>query len=107
MTQHQRGRNIKLLVGLILPAVAYGGWLHYGHTLTGMPKLDGIIGVLLGLYICSHPAANMLDMLLFTGSARRQTSTQADVLWVALNLLILLIGWLVIVMGTTRFTATI
>ena len=39
--------------------------LHYLHTLTGIPVLDGSMGVTLGLYICSHPAANAVDMLFF------------------------------------------
>ena len=58
MDQHWHGRNTKVLWGLILLAIAYGSLLYYLHTLTGTNMLDGSIGVLLGLYICSHPAAN-------------------------------------------------
>ena len=104
MAQHERGRNIKMLVGLMLFATGYSCLLYYWHTLTGMNMLDGIIGVVLGLYICSHPAANLLDMLLYgrydgsPGSSRR-----FDVLWLALNMLVMVIGWVVIVIGMTLF----
>lgn len=65
MCERRRGRNVKTMCTLILLAIAYGGWLYYEHTLTGNNKLDGSIGVLLGLFICAHPAANLLDALLF------------------------------------------
>jgi hypothetical protein len=106
MGEHRRGRNIKMMCGLILLAIAYGSWLYYQHTLTGADKLDGGIGVLLGLYICSHPAANMLDMLFFGRSAGREDSSKwSDILWLALNILVLLSGWTVIFIGTTRFVS--
>jgi hypothetical protein len=103
MAQDRHGRNFRLLVGMILLAIAYSGMLAYRHTLTGTYKLDGIIGVLLGLYISSHPAANMVDMLFF-GRLYPSSSRGSVVLWWALNILVLLLGWLVIVIGTTRFT---
>jgi len=104
MDQHGRGRNIKTLWVPVLLGIAYSSLLHYQPTLTGMNEVDGIIGVLLGLYICSNPAANLVDMLFFRRSARRQFSSgRSAVLWLALNMLVLLIGWIVIFVGTTRF----
>jgi uncharacterized membrane protein YGL010W len=104
MEQHRRGRNIKILWVLILLGITYSGILHYQRTLTGMDEVDGIIGVLLGLYICSHPAANVVDMLFFRRGARHPfSSKRSAVLWLALNMLVLLIGWIVIFIGTTRF----
>jgi len=104
MDQHRRGHNIKTLWALVLLGIAYSSLLYYQPTLTGTNNVDGIIGVLLGLYICSHPAANVVDMLFFRRSARGQfLSRQSTVLWVALNMLVLLIGWIVIFVGTTRF----
>ena len=104
MRQRRRGRNVKTMWTLILLAIAYGGWLYFERTLSGNNKLDGSIGVLLGLFICAHPAANLLDALFFSGSTGRSISSwQSDLGWVALNLLVLFIGWNVIVMGTTRF----
>ena len=65
---------------------------------------DGSLGVLLGLFICAHPAANLLDALLFAGSAGRDSSSwQSTLAWLALNLLVLFSGWNVIFIGTTRF----
>ena len=87
MEQHRRGRNIKMLWALILLGIAYSGILHYQRTLTGMDEVDGIIGVLLGLYICSHPAANVVDMLFFRQGARHPfSSRRSAVLWLALNI---------------------
>lgn len=104
MGERRRGRNIKTMCGLILLAIAYSSWLYYQHTLTGTNKLDGSIGILLGLYICSHPAANMLDMLFFGRSVEPQgSSKRSGILWLALNILVLLSGWIVIFIGTTRF----
>ena len=104
MRQHQRGRNVKTMWTLILLAIAYGGWLYYERTLTGDNKLDGSIGVLLGLFISAHPAANLLDALFFSGSTGRSSSSwHSELGWIAFNLLVLFIGWNVIVMGTTYF----
>jgi len=104
MEQHRRGRNIKMLWALIVLGITYNGILHYQRTLTGMDEVDGIIGVLLGLYVCSHPAANVVDMLFFRQGARHPfSSRRSAVLWLALNILVLLIGWIVIFIGTTRF----
>lgn len=104
MNQHRRGRNIKTLWALVLLGIAYSGLLYYQRTLTGAKNVDGIIGVLLGLYICSHPAANVVDLLFFgRGVQRPLSSRRAVVLWLALNMLVILIGWIAIFGGTTRF----
>ncbi len=106
MGEPQRGRNVKTMWALILLTIAYSGWLYYQHTLTGNNRLDGSIGVLLGLYICAHPTANLLDILFFEGSARRDGSSgRSTVVWLALNLLVLFGGWNVILIGTTRFVS--
>ena len=106
MRERRRGHNVKTMWTLVLLAIAYGGWLYYEHTLTGNNRLDGSIGVLLGLFICAHPAANLLDILLFSGRARRDGSSWRSTLgWVALNLLVLFAGWNVIFIVTTRFVS--
>ena len=56
MDQHGHGRNMKVLRGLVLLALAYRSLLYYLPTLTGANLLDGSLGLLLRLYICSHPA---------------------------------------------------
>ncbi len=106
MNQPQRKRNFKLLGVLILLAIVYGGIINTQHTLTGTNKADGIIGALLGLYISSQGAANILDVLLYGGAAGVQgLSRRALLSWLGLNIMILFVGWIVIVLGTTRFTA--
>lgn len=101
--QHQHKRNTKMLWGMILLAISYSSLLRHLHTLTGTPMLDGYIGVALGLYICSHPAANAVNMLFFERAALRQLSSEwSGVRWLALNLLVLVTGWMVIYIGITR-----
>ena len=106
MAPHRRAYNIKTLWALVLLAIAYGSLLYSLRTLTGTNTLDGIIGVLLGLYICSHPAANMLDLLFFERATRRPASSRrSGISWLALNILVLLVGWIVITIRAARFTA--
>ncbi len=94
--EQERGRNYGTLGVVILLGVLYGGWLYIQRTITGIPETDGVIGVVLGLFVCSRPAANMLDLLF---SRRGRTSEWSLVGWLALNGLVLFIGWLVITIG--------
>jgi hypothetical protein len=95
-------RNIGVLWGMILLALAYGSLLRYLPRLTGSSMLDGSIGVALGLYICSHPAANAIKMLFFERDTLRQMPEWSVIRWLALNLLVLLAGWMVIFGGLRR-----
>jgi hypothetical protein len=104
--EKQRVRNVGLLVVLGVFALGYAGTLWLRHRLVGGAMLDGGIGVVLGLYICSRPVANLLDILLFE-THWRASARRTDVAWVALNLLVLAFGCIVVMVGTTRFaTAT-
>jgi hypothetical protein len=104
MDQQRRGINIMTLSVLVVLGIAYSSSLYYKGTLTGRNNLDGIIGVVFGLYICSHPAANLVDMLFYRRGVRcRFLSKQSFVYWLVLNMLVLLIGGIVIFVGTTRF----
>ena len=103
MDRRRRERNVKVLWGLVLVAITYSSLLHYLHTLTGRGLLDAIVGVLLGLYICSHPAAHGVDLLFFErGHLRQVSSGWSGMRWLALNILVMLAGWVVIVIGITR-----
>jgi hypothetical protein len=103
MNWHRRERNIKTLWASVLLGIAYSSLLYYQRTLTGINRADGIIGVMLGLYICSNPAANFLDMFFFERGTQLQFSSWwSAVFWLALNLAVLMIGWFVIFVGTTR-----
>ena len=93
---------------MVLLAIIYASLIHFLFARTGNDRLIGSIGVLLGLYICSHPAANAVDLLFFQRYAVRQLSKEwSGIAWLALNLLVLLVGWIVIVIGTTRLTGRI
>jgi hypothetical protein len=103
MGQQWYRRNTNVLLGLVVLAAGYSGLLHSLGTLTGSGMLDGVISVALGLYICSHPAANAIDLLFLERAALRQVSSAWSGLgWLALNGLVVLVGWLVIATGTTR-----
>jgi len=106
MNQQRNGRNTGtgVLWALILLGLIYLGLVSFMPTLTGVSLLDGSIGVVLGLFICSRPAGNAVDMLFYErGAFRRLTSGWAGIGWLALNLLVLFVGWLVIVSGAMRF----
>jgi hypothetical protein len=103
--EQQRGRSYKTLGVVVLLALLYGGWIYSQRTITGIPRLDGIIGVLLGLFICSRPAANMLDLLFATRRAQSSSSEWSSLGWLVLNLLVLFVGWIVVTIGATRLIA--
>jgi hypothetical protein len=103
MDQHRRGRKIKTLWVLVLLGAGYSILLYGRRTLTGRHNVDGILSMLLGLYICSHPAANLVDILFFNRGAPGQFLPRRSlVLWLALNMLVFVVGWMVIFLGTTR-----
>ncbi len=96
-----------LLWALALLAVAYAVISHHVTTLTGSVRWDGVIGVLLGLYICSHPAANFLDLILYSGrSAPKFSSLRSALLWLGLNTLVMATGWFDIFIGATKLAAS-
>jgi hypothetical protein len=90
------------LWGLIILGIAYCGAIASFGELTGNPKLDGSLGVLLGLFICSRPAAHVIDLLFQRGALRRMASKCAGVRWAALSGLAFVTGWIVITLGATR-----
>ncbi len=104
--RRRRQLNTGWLVGVIVLAIVYASLLYFGGTLTGTARLDGIVGVVLGLFICSHPSANLVDVLIFGRILGRQgMSKRTYFLWWVLNAVVFVIGFLVIVSGTTRFTS--
>ncbi len=104
MDQPGHRRKAAILWGVILLAILFISLLGYLKTFTRNMTLDGAIGVILGLYLCSHPAANLVDMIFFERGAGFRALTRRSALgWLALNLAAFLAGWLVIVNGTTRF----
>jgi len=105
MNQSKRERNSRWLGGLILLGMICSSLLHFGVRLTGIHQFDGIAGVMLGLYICSKPAENVLDMLLFGRYAPlRITNQWSYYLWWILNAITLFVGWVEIVAALIRFS---
>jgi len=103
MDRQPLGRKIVTLLVVIVLGIAYTGFLYFQPTLTGRYVLDGIIGVVLGLYISSHPAAHLVEMLFYRRAMRYSFSSRRSfVLWLSLNALVLLISGIVIFVGTTR-----
>jgi hypothetical protein len=102
--QQQRVRKVSQLVVLGVLAAGYSLILGLHHRLVGGALLDGAIGVMLGLFICSRPVANLLDMLLF--ESRWAASTRrSDLAWVGLNLLVLGFGCIMVMGGAVRFAS--
>ncbi len=85
-----RKRNPTFLLALAGIAAVFAGWLHFMSSLTGLARLDGGLAVLLGLYICSQPVANFLDLVLYQRIyASYGSSRQSTFWWLALNTAVL------------------
>jgi hypothetical protein len=100
---HDR-RKTAILLALIGAAALYSLWFAGRRALTGNPTLDGALSVLFGLYICSRPAGNAIDLLFYERDSFR-FSQWNSLRWLALNILALFMGWLVIYLGTTQLTS--
>jgi hypothetical protein len=97
--------NSDILSVLLVPASGYLAWQYFLPFATGQYRVDGIVGVLLGLYICSYPAANGIDLIFAErGGLRRAFSRQSGFMWLALNAIVMIVGWFLIVIGASRFT---
>ena len=95
-------RDSTTLWALIVVSLAYSLWAQRVRMLTSMALLDGSIGVALGLFICAHPAANAVNLLFFERDVLQDLSRPSVLGWLALNLVVLLAGWLVIFIAVLR-----
>ncbi len=103
MDRHQHRRNYGTLWGMLVLATLYIGLLHYLRSVTGVRWLDGSIGVVLALYICSRPAINAWEWLFFSRPHLRLLAAEWSGLgWLALNTIVLVGGWLVLFTSLTR-----
>jgi hypothetical protein len=85
-----------------LPAAA--GPLHAG--VAPARTAAGVAGIVLGLYACSHPAGNAVDLLFMErGGLRRLTAEWSGVGWLALNGAVFVLGWLAIVLGAIQLAS--
>jgi len=103
MRAERRARNTKTLYVLALIGGLCGAAGLARSNFTDKPTLEGAVSIVLGLYICSHPAANAVDLLLFERDALREAvSEPSGLAWLGLNLLVVLVGWVVIFVGAMR-----
>ncbi len=84
----------------VVIGIAYTGWLYGQGSLTGVERTDGIFGVVLGLYICSHPAAHFVEMLFFRRSNSGQAPSRSLAYRLGLDLLVMFVGWMTVFVGT-------
>jgi hypothetical protein len=105
MEQRKGRQNFGMLGLMALLAGAYYLTIYFWRPLSAAHKVEGSIGILLGLFICSKPAANLLDLLfdLLQNRFKRVSGVRLT-LWLILNFVILLVGWFIITLGATRFT---
>jgi hypothetical protein len=102
--EREREHKATVLQIFVLVGLVYITLMHFRFPVTGIHQMDGILGVLLGLYGCSHPAGNLLGLLLYRQYLPRRGEPRAPYYyWWGLNLLVLLIGWVTIVNGLLRF----
>jgi hypothetical protein len=104
MDQYWRARSSLTLWTFLALALVYSALPYMVGSLTGEARFDGIIGIVLGLYVCSHPTSNVLDLLFMEGGAVRSSSDESGIVWYLLNLLVLLAGWLAVYIGVLQFT---
>jgi hypothetical protein len=89
---------------MLMVAAIYAVLINELGALSSNILLDGAIGVGLGLYICSHPASAAVDLLYMDRMAFQQLASEwADVAWVGLNLVVMVTGCMVTIVGATRF----
>jgi hypothetical protein len=91
-------RSTAGLIGLTLVALAYG---FIESVVVVSSYWDGVLGVVLGLFICAQPAANLIDSFY-----RARTARGGEPGWLSplLNGLTMLAGIIVIILGTVQLT---
>jgi hypothetical protein len=105
MSQREYPLRSGSLAALLVPAGIYLAWQSSLPPVTSHDSLYGILGVLLGLFLCSKPARNGIDILIFERLAMRRVMTGFKGLaWLLLNALVMLVGWFVIVAGALRLS---
>jgi hypothetical protein len=102
----RNARDVRTLALLIFTSACYLAALILIPFMPTFEQVEGIVGVVLGLYVCAHPARHFMDLLLYRKiEGERFSSTGAMAGWLSLNALVMLGGWLVIVLGVMRLTA--
>jgi hypothetical protein len=96
------------LTALLVLAAAYLVWQSSLPEVTEHDRMYGITGMLLGLFICSRPATNAIDVLIFERQSLRRVMRGARGLgWLCLNGLVMFVGCFVVVVGAMRMSIKI
>jgi hypothetical protein len=104
MDQYGRARSTFTLWSFMVLALVYSAVQYAFGSLTGEARFDGALGIVVGLYVCSHPASNVLDLLFAEGGVGRSSSSESGVVWYLLNMLVMIAGWLAVYIGILQFT---
>ena len=101
--QRRRGlRSNAGLIGLTIAALLYG---FIESFVVVISYGDGVVGVVLGLFICAQPAANLIDSLYRARTTRGdERGNEPGWLPPLLNGLAMLAGIIVIILGTVQLT---
>jgi hypothetical protein len=79
--------------------------MSWAATLTGVARVDGALGVLLGLYAGAHPAANGIDLIFSSRrGVWRTVGPLNSAVWLLLNFLVLVAGLFAVIVGAAQFS---
>jgi hypothetical protein len=105
LAKHLEGYRTGRLWALLVPLAVYLAWMSWASTVTGVARIDGACGVLLGLYAGAHPAANGIDLIF---SSRRSLWRTAGPLnsavWLLLNAVVLTASLFAVIVGAAQFS---
>ena len=104
MQKRVNEQNTKALWILIVAAVIIRIMFQAWPLITGVPEVDGLFAVFFGFYICSKAAANFLNLILYELNTRRLGAIiRIHISWLGLNVLVMLSGLMLVVIGIYRF----
>jgi hypothetical protein len=87
----------------IAASCLYAAILYLWQGITGDRSIDGAIGIVIGLYTCSHPASYFLSLLFFErGAGTASPDVPSGWAWAGFNVLVMIVGWLAVILGTTQ-----
>jgi hypothetical protein len=91
----------------IVIAGLYGTVLYIWQGIVGNAMLDGALGIILGLYTCSHPASYFLNLLFFErGGVAQDAGMPTGWSWAGFNVLVMIVGWLIVVVGALQIAGS-
>jgi len=104
LATYVEGYRTGRLWALLVPLAGYLGWMTLAATLTGVARIDGALGVLLGLYAGAHPAANGIDLIFSSRRGRwRHAGPFNSAVWLLLNAVVLAASLFAVIVGAAQF----